>query len=94
MSAPDPESFDLLSKVVGAAVAVGVPIWGAKTWLDKQLSAKADKAHAALETANCLRHIERLYENAEEDRKQTRDLHDKAMEAISRNQSEIIGRLK
>ena len=90
MSSPDPESFGLLEKLVAAATAIGVPIWGARTWLEKRFAKKADKEQVTSESTNCLRHIERLYENAEEDRKQTRDLHDRAMEAIRINQSELI----
>jgi hypothetical protein len=90
MPAPDPESFGLLEKVLGAAAAIGVPIWGARTWLESRFAKKADKEAVTKENANCLRHIEKLYENAEEDRKLTRDLHDKAMERIQVNQTQLI----
>lgn len=70
--------MSLLAKVVAAGVAVVAPVWGARTWLDKRLAAKADKE----DTDRCLKHIEKLYENAEKDRALTRDLHDKAMAQI------------
>lgn len=91
MAAPDPESFGLLEKIITAATAIGLPIWGARTWLDKRFAKKADKEETDKESANCLRHIEHLYENAEADRKLTRDLHDKAMERIQENQTQLIG---
>ena len=82
MSTPDPEGMTLAAKVIAALVAVGTPI----TWLYSQLSKKADKE----ELAKCLKHIEKLYENAEDDRKLTRDLHDKAMESVAAGQQQII----
>lgn len=90
MSAPDPESMSLTAKVLAGLAIVVPPIWGARSWIDKRLSKKADKEDVEKETANCLRHIEKLYENAEKDRAQTRDLHDKAMEAVRDGQQQII----
>lgn len=86
MAAPDPEGMSLLSKVIAAGTAVIVPIWGARTWLEKRFETKADKG----DVEKSLKHIEKLYENAEEDRKLTRDLHDKAMERIQINQTQLI----
>ena len=43
MNAPDPESFGLLEKVVAAAAAVVVPVWGARTWLEKRFARKLEK---------------------------------------------------
>lgn len=97
MAVPDPESFGLLEKVLGAAAAIGVPIWGARTWLDKRFAKKADREETTRENANCLRHIETLYQNAENDRALTRDLHEKQMDRIQQNQTQlidIVGRLK
>lgn len=59
--------------------AVATPI----LWAEKRLNAKADKED-----------IRQLYRNAEEDRRLTRDLHDKAMEAIRENQVQIIETLR
>jgi hypothetical protein len=90
MAAPDSESVVLLAQIVGAAAAVGGPIWAVHAYLEKRFSKKADKESCSQENANCLRHIEKLYENAEEDRKLTRDLHDKAMERIQHNQTQLV----
>ena len=90
MSTPDPESMGLLGKVMAAAAAVVVPVWGARTWIENRFSKKADKESTEKATGKCLEHIEQLYQNAEEDRKQTRDLHDKAMERIQHNQTQLI----
>ena len=43
MSSPDPESYSLLAKVLGAATAVVVPVWGARSWLEKRLGQKVSK---------------------------------------------------
>ena len=43
MSAPDPEGFSLLSKVLAAGVAATAPIIGAYKFLDHRLGKKADK---------------------------------------------------
>ena len=90
MSAPDPEGISLLGKALGALAVIGTvviaPLWKGRNWLERRLASKADKA----DTANCLRHIESLYKNAEDDRKLTRDLHDKAMEAVRDGQQRII----
>lgn len=82
MSAPDPEGMSVAAKVIGALSAVGAPI----VWIYTQLGKKADKA----ETEKCLKHIEQLYKNAEDDRKLTRDLHDEAMKAVHDGQRTII----
>lgn len=86
MASPDPEGMSLLAKVIAAATAVVVPVWGARTWLDKRFEKKADRD----DSDRAFKHIEKLYENAEKDRALTRDLHDKAMDSISKNQSELI----
>src|SRR4051812_31993750 len=79
---------------------IGTSIVGAWKFIDAKLSAlgarvdaKADKADLAamlerLDKTN--QHIERLYENAEKDRRFTRDLHDKGMDTIVTNQREIM----
>lgn len=56
------------------------------TRLAEVVEKKAEKT----ETANCLRHIEELYRNAEKDRALTRDLHEKAMGQIQSNQTQLI----
>jgi hypothetical protein len=43
MDAPDPEGMSLLAKVVAAAVAFVVPVWGARSWLEKRFALKVDK---------------------------------------------------
>jgi hypothetical protein len=44
MSTPDPESMGLLGKVLAAATAVVVPVWGARTWIENRFSRKMDKS--------------------------------------------------
>lgn len=43
MSATDPESIVLFAQVLGAGVAVGGPIWIARSWLEKRLGGKVGK---------------------------------------------------
>lgn len=43
MSAPNPEDFSLLQKVLAAGAVVGVPLWGAWTWLAGRFDRKLDK---------------------------------------------------
>ena len=43
MSTPDPEGMSLLAKVLGAAAAIVVPIWGARTWLEKRFADKVKR---------------------------------------------------
>lgn len=71
---------------LGAVVAGVGGFFGYHKYLDSRFGKKADKD----ETARCVRHIEKLYENAEADRKMTRDLHDKAMEGVRDGQRQII----
>ena len=82
MSAPDPDSFSWITKIAAGLAAIVSPV----IWVHRRLDKKADKA----ELTRCLDHIEKLYENAEVDRKLTRDLHDSAMHAIQENYHEIV----
>lgn len=43
MAAPDPESVVLFAQVLGAGVAIGGPIWVARTWLEKRFEEKVGK---------------------------------------------------
>lgn len=81
MSAPDPEGFSILAKLLGVCAAIGVPIGGAWKY-HQSLEEKFDKKANAEEVAKCLGHIEKLYQNAEKDRALTRDLHEKQMERM------------
>ena len=79
----NPEHIILAVQVFGVGVAVVAPVWLAHNWLNGKFEKKANKVEI-------LEHIEKLYVNAEADRKLTRDLHDKAMERIQENQLQII----
>lgn len=72
-----------LSGGILGAIAGG---FGYHKYMEGKISKKADKE----DVDNCLRHIESLYANAENDRRFTRDLFDRAMERIQENQTEII----
>lgn len=85
MSAPDPESLSWIAKLMAPLGAVAAPV----IWIHRRLDRKADRE----DVARCLGHIEKLYSNAEADRKLTRDLHDAAMLEISAGQKQIIDML-
>lgn len=72
--------------VAGGLVSLISGGFGFIKWHQSQMAKKADKA----DMANCLRHIEELYKNAEKDRKLTRDLHDDQMKAVNEGQRMII----
>ena len=85
--AADPSSLSFFG-AIGAGLAVIVsPI----LWIHRKLGEKANKEDTDRDTANCLRHIEKLYANAEADRALTRSLHERAMERVQENQTTIIG---
>lgn len=75
MAAPDPEGVGLLAKVIAAGAAVVVPIWGARTWLEKKFEKKADKHSVAnqfqsvtLELTTQRGHIAKIFDQMRDDR--------------------------
>ena len=56
---------------------IGTTAWGGWKYIDSKIGKQND-------------HIEKLYQNAENDRRFTRDLHDKAMDTIASNQRQIV----
>lgn len=89
MAAPDPEGFGLLSKVLAAATAVGVPILGAYKWLDTRLDKKADK-HAVNNQFQAVTnelsvqrgHIAKVFDQIRENEQRAQDRHERLMEKI------------
>lgn len=77
MSSPDPESFGLLGKVMAALAAVGVPIWGARTWLENRFGKKLDKSDFK---EFCERFDQRFDEHCKHDREVQAKLFDKVDE--------------
>lgn len=79
---------------IGAAIVGGWKLVDGKlTAVNERVDAKADRADvkAALERLDKTnQHIEQLYKAAEQDRKFTRDLHDKAMDTMRLNQHDIL----
>lgn len=93
-----PEEIGFWSKLAAgaAAVATGLVavVWGTvghrlDTHYRKIEALEKEKADKG-ETARCIDHIEKLYLAAEDDRKFTRDLHDKAMDEIRKTHGEIL----
>lgn len=66
-----------LAQIGQWAAAVAAAAWSVWKYVDSKLNKTNE-------------HIEKLYENAEQDRRFTRDLHDKAMEAIAMNHRETM----
>lgn len=80
---------------------VWVPLVGLVAWVWKMSIGRLDRIEAALETKadkedvrKALAHIEKLYSNAETDRKTVRDLHDKAVEQMNRNHAEVLNAIR
>lgn len=72
---------------------IGGSLVAAWKYLEARLEKKADKTDVVellkrIDKTND--HVEKLYENAERDRRFTRDLHDKGMDTIVTNQREIM----
>lgn len=70
MSTPGPEEMSLLAKVIAAATAVVVPVWGARTWLDNRFSKKVEKDDFKT-------FMERFDQHARDDRETQAKLFDK-----------------
>ncbi len=91
MSTPDPEGMSLLAKVMASAAAVVGPLWGIHKWIDGRLDKKANKD----DMKRCLEHIDRLYQNAEQDRAETRSgferITDKLTERMDENHRHVVG---
>jgi hypothetical protein len=100
MSAPDPEGFSMLAKVLAAGTAVAVPVWGFfKLW-----NGKADKhtvgnqlqevkSEIALNRQVTRDDIRQLYQNAEADRKLVRDGFEKLSKEISETHIALLTRM-
>ena len=87
--APDPESMSLLAKVLAAATAVIVPIWGVRTWLEKRFDKKADKhwvANQFQSVADELAHQRetqaKLFDQVRENEQRAQDRHERLLDAV------------
>lgn len=93
MTPPDADGMTLLGKLLIAggtvAAAMVVPVLKARSWVEKKLDTKADKSV----TDQCIKHIEKLYENAETDRKLTRDLFEEAVRSSNANHRDLVNLL-
>ena len=87
MSAPDPESFSLLTKVIAAGTAVAAPI----TWLWTKLDKKADK-HAVndqfqevkSEQALHRGYFKDVFNQMRENEQRAQDRHERLMERLTK----------
>lgn len=77
--------------IATSVASVAGALLGYHKYVDGKIAVKADKSEMEKGFEKALGHIEKLYENAEADRRLTRDLHDKAMEEVRNNQTTIIG---
>lgn len=87
-----PDDVKTAGTIMGSISAIAAAVVGAfkfnqakKEALDAKFDSKADKE----DVTKALTHIEKLYENAERDRKLMRDLHDEAMREVS-NSTKLI----
>ena len=93
MSAPDPEGMSLLAKVIGAAVAVGTPIWGFLKLWDK----KADKHTVVTQLQEVKNehgiqraHIGKLFDKLEEHARQDSEQFNKLLEKMGDQHAELL----
>ena len=83
---PDPEGFSLLAKFIGAATAVIVPVWGARTWLEKRLSTKAERAEYERQRDHIASLYEKLDQHARADEAHFTDM----MQTMHANHAELL----
>lgn len=90
MPAPDPEGFSLLSKVIGAAAAIVVPIGAAYKWIDSRFEKKADKEELYRQRDN----IAKLFDKLDEHQRSDADNFSKVMDRMNEIHVDLIERLK
>lgn len=81
MSAPDPESVTLLTKILAAGAAVVAPVYGIVKYLDARFDKKADKEDFAA-----------FLERSEQYRRETREVQIKLFDKIDSLKDTIIER--
>lgn len=86
MPTPDPEGMSLLAKIASGAGSVIGAAWGGMVYLNGRFDKKADKD----DVKRALSHIEKLYENAEQDRKTLHECVDKLGDQMHENHVELI----
>lgn len=93
MSAPDPESFGLLAKVITAGGVVATPI----VWLWTKLDKKADKhtvnnqlQEVKNEAALQRGHIAKLFDKLEEHARRDEETHREMLKTMSDNHAELL----
>ena len=86
MSAPDPESVSLLTKVLGAATAIIAPVWGAYKVIETKLDKKADKS----EVDRHRDYFVKIFEKMEEHQKSDTESFKELMTTMHQNHSELL----
>ena len=89
MSAPDPESFSLLAKVIAAGTAIAAPIG----WLYAKLEKKADKKEVFAELTLHRKYFTDVFEKMETHARRDEDLFREVMGTMSQHHAEILREL-
>jgi hypothetical protein len=89
MSTPDPESFSLLAKVMGAAAVILTPVYGASKWLDGRFEKKADKA----EVDRHRDYFIKVFEKLEDHQKSDNEHFDRITNLMHSQHAEILKEL-
>ena len=91
MSAPDPDSVSLATKVIASLAAVVAPVWGARTWLDRRFEKKADKAATVEQFKAVSDNLElhrgyfaKVFDQMRENEQRAQDRHERVMERLSK----------
>jgi hypothetical protein len=79
-----PENFGLIEKIIASTVAVVVPIWGARSWLERRFSKKADKEAVAEEFQEVHSNIGKVFDQIRQNEQRAQDRHERLMELINK----------
>jgi hypothetical protein len=79
-----PENFGLVEKIIASTVAVVVPIWGARSWLERRFSKKADKEAVAEEFQEVHLNIGKVFDQIRQNEQRAQDRHERLMELINK----------
>jgi len=86
MSAPDPESFSLLQKVMGAAAAIVTPIYGVYKVVETKLDKKADKS----EVDRHRDYFVKVFDKMEEHTKRDAEMFSEIKDMMHANHAELL----
>ena len=91
MSAPDPDSFSLLEKLIAAGSAIILPVLGVKAHLDKRFDKKADKTAVSGEFQEVREELafqrdtqSKIFDQIRENEQRAQDRHERLLEKLTK----------